>query len=157
MKKWTTVHSRALQDVTQNLDVLITEINPDIIRADHYQPFQTPCRHQDLDLPLLPQQRSVDQNEGCGVAGRLFAGPGPWPLLQTHFLCGRGQGVYPNEFAKGPPPAVERLAALRALQRRRDMHFLPLCPPARGTSDPISDQGVRVSAVSDVSQPLKKA
>lgn len=34
MKNWTTLHNRAFQDVTQNLDVLITEINPDIIRAD---------------------------------------------------------------------------------------------------------------------------
>jgi hypothetical protein len=30
----TTLHSRTIQDVTQNLDALIAEIDPEIIRAD---------------------------------------------------------------------------------------------------------------------------
>jgi hypothetical protein len=30
----TTLHSRTIQDVTENLDALITEINPEVIRAD---------------------------------------------------------------------------------------------------------------------------
>jgi len=29
-----TLHSRTLQDVTQNMDAIITEINPETIRAD---------------------------------------------------------------------------------------------------------------------------